>query len=140
MKFMMLVKANMDSEAGKMPSEELLSAMGKYNEELMKAGVLLDLAGLRPSSQGARIQFSGGRRKVIDGPFTETKELIAGYWIIQVKSREEAIEWAKRVPAPHGEGQEGEVEIRQFFDLDDFGPSEAVDRARELGKQLETKK
>jgi hypothetical protein len=139
MKFMMLVKANMDSEAGKMPSEELLSAMGKYNEELMKAGVLLDLAGLQPSSQGARIQFSGGRRKVIDGPFTETKELIAGYWIIQVKSREEAIEWGKRVPAPHGEGQEGEVEIRQFFDLDDFGPSEAVDRARELGKQLETK-
>ena len=140
MKFMIIVKANEDSEAGKMPSEELLSAMGKYNEELMRAGVLLDLAGLQPSSKGARIQFSGGKRKVIDGPFTETKELIAGYWIIQVKSREEAIEWAKRVPAPHGEGQEGEIEIRQFFELDDFGPSEAVDRARELGKQLEKKK
>jgi hypothetical protein len=140
MKFMIIVKANKDSEAGKMPSEELLSAMGKYNEELMKAGVLLDLAGLQPSSKGARIRFSGGKREVIDGPFTETKELIAGYWIIQVKSREEAVEWAKRVPAPHGEGQEGEIEIRQFFELDDFAPSEAVNRARKLGKQLEKKK
>jgi len=140
MKFMMIVKANKDSEAGKMPSEELLSAMGKYNEELMKAGVLLDLAGLQASSKGARIRFSGGKRTVIDGPFTETKELIAGYWIIQVKSKEEAIEWAKRVPAPHGEGQDGEIEVRQVFELDDFGPSEAVDRARDLGKQLEKKK
>jgi hypothetical protein len=137
---MMIVKASKDSEAGKMPSEELLSAMGKYNEELMKAGVLLDLAGLQASSKGVRIKFSGGKRRVIDGPFTETKELIAGYWIIQVKSREEAIEWAKRVPAPHGEGAEGEVELRQFFELEDFGPSEAVDRARELGKELEKKK
>ena len=140
MKFMMIVKANKDSEAGKMPSEELLSAMGKYNEELMKAGVLLDLAGLQASSKGARIRFSGGKRTVIDGPFTETKELIAGYWIIQVKSKEEAIEWAKRVPAPHGEGEDGEIEVRQVFELDDFGPSEAVDRARDLGKQLEKKK
>jgi hypothetical protein len=140
MRFMMIVKASKDSEAGRMPSEELLSAMGKYNEELMKAGVLLDLAGLQPSSKGMRIKFSGGKRRVIDGPFTETKELIAGYWIIQVKSREEAIEWAKRVPAPHGEGAEGEVELRQFFELEDFGPSEAVDRARELGKELEKKK
>jgi hypothetical protein len=140
MKFMMIVKASKDSEAGKMPSEELLLAMGKYNEELMKAGVLLDLAGLQPSSKGARIQFSGGKRRVIDGPFTETKELIAGYWIIQVKSREEAIEWAKRVPAPHGEGQEGQIEIRQFFELDDFGPSEVVDRARDLEKELQKKK
>ena len=139
MKFMMIVKANKDSEAGVMPSEELLSAMGKYNEELMKAGVLLDLAGLQPSSKGARIKFSGGKRTLIDGPFTETKELIAGYWIIQVKSREEAIEWAKRVPAPQGEGQEAQIEIRQFFEMDDFGPSEAVDRARELGKELEKK-
>jgi hypothetical protein len=114
--------------------------MGKYNEELMKAGVLLDLAGLQPSSKGARIKFSGGKRTIIDGPFTETKELIAGYWIIQVKSREEALEWAKRVPAPHGEGAEGEIEIRQFFELDDFAPSEAIDRARELGKELEKKK
>jgi hypothetical protein len=138
MRFMMIVKASKDSEAGIMPSEELLSAMGKYNEELMKAGVLLDLAGLQSSSKGFRIKFSGGKRTVIDGPFAETKELIAGYWIIQVKSREEAMEWAKRIPAPH-EGQEDEIEIRQFFELDDFGQSEAVDRARELGKELEEK-
>ena len=136
MKFMMIVRASKDSEAGIMPSEELLSAMGKYNEELLKAGVLLDGAGLQASSKGARIKFSGGKRTVIDGPFAETKELIAGYWIIRVKSREEAIEWAKRVPAPHGEGQEGEIEIRQFFELDDFAPSEAIDRARDLEKKL----
>src|SRR6201993_2700930 len=138
MKFMMIVKATKDTEAGIMPSEDLLSAMGKYNEELMKAGVLLDLAGLQPTSKGARVKFSGGKRTVIDGPFAETKELIAGYWIIQVKSRGEAIEWAKRAPAPH-EGQECEIEIRQFFEMDDFGPSGAVDRARELGKELERK-
>jgi hypothetical protein len=136
MRFMMIVKASKDSEAGVMPSEELLSAMGKYNEELMKAGVLLDLAGLQPSSKGARIKFSGGKRTVIDGPFTETKELIAGYWIIQVKSRDEAMEWAKRAPAPH-EGQDCEIEVRQFFELDDFGTSQAVDRARELEKKLD---
>ncbi|HEX5432297.1 MAG TPA: YciI family protein [Bryobacteraceae bacterium] len=136
MKFMMIVKASKDSEAGIMPSEELLSAMGKYNEELFKAGVMLDGAGLQASSKGARIKFSGDKRTVIDGPFAETKELIAGYWIIQVKSREEAIEWAKRVPAPHGDGQEAEIEIRQFFELDDFAPSEAIDRARDLEKKL----
>ena len=140
MRFMMMVKASKDSEAGKMPSEELLSAMGKYNEELMKAGVLLDLSGLQPTSKGARIKFSGGKRTVIDGPFTESKELIAGYWVIQVKSREEAIEWAKRVPNPAGEGAEGEIEIRQFFELEDFAPSEAIDRAKELGKELQKKK
>jgi hypothetical protein len=139
MRFMMIVKGNKDTEAGKMPSEELLSAMGKYNEELMKAGVLLDLSGLQPTSKGARIKFSRGKRTVVDGPFTESKELIAGYWIIQVKSREEAIEWAKRAPAPHGEGQDGEIELRQFFELDDFGPSAAIDRARELGKKLPQK-
>src|SRR5207253_8744900 len=100
MRFMMIVKANKDSEAGKMPSEELLSAMGKYNEELMKAGVLLDLSGLQPSSKGARIKFSGGKRTVVDGAFTESKELIAGYWIIQDISLEEAIEWANRRPIP----------------------------------------
>jgi hypothetical protein len=136
---MMIVKASKDSEAGILPSEKLLSAMGKYNEELAKAGVLLDLAGLQPTSKGARIKFSGGKRTVVDGPFAETKELIGGYWIIQVKSREEAIEWAKRAPAPH-EGQEGEIEIRLFFELDDFGLSDAVERARELGKKLEKKK
>ena len=139
MRFMMIVKANKDSEAGKMPSEELLSATGKYNEELLKAGVLLDLAGLQPSSKGARIQFSRGKRTVVDGPFAEAKELISGYWIIQVKSQEEALEWAKRAPSPHGEGQEGEIEIRQFFELDDFGPSEAVDHAREMAKKLAKK-
>ena len=139
MRFMMIVKGNKDTEAGKMPSEELLSAMGKYNEELMKAGVLLDLSGLQPTSKGARIKFSRGKRTVVDGPFTESKELIAGYWIIQVKSREEAIEWAKRAPASHGEGQDGEIELRQFFELDDFGPSAAIDRARELGKKLPQK-
>jgi hypothetical protein len=141
MRFMMIVKASKDSEAGTCQrDEQLLSAMGKYNEELTKAGVLLDGGGLQPSSKGARVKFSGGKHTVIDGPFAETKELIAGYWIIQVKSREEAIEWAKRVPAPHVEGQEGEIEIRQFFELDDFGPSEAVDRVRELGKELEKKR
>ena len=136
MRFMMIVKASKDSEAGKMPSEELFSAMGKYNEELMKAGVLLDLSGLQPSSKGARIEFSGGKRTVVDGPFTESKELIAGYWIIQVKSLEEAIEWAKRAPNPQGDSQEGEIEVRQFFELEDFSPSEAVDRAREMEKKL----
>ena len=136
MRFMMIVKANKDSEAGKMPSEELLSAMGKYNEELLKAGVLLDVAGLQPSSKGARIKFSGKERAVVEGPFTESKELIAGYWVIQVKSREEALEWAKRAPNPYGEGQQGEIEVRQFFELDDFGRNEAIDRARETGKKL----
>jgi len=136
MRFMMIVKASKDSEAGVMPSEELLSAMTKYNEELMKAGVLLDLSGLQPSSKGARIKFSGGKRTVVDGPFAETKELIAGYWVIQVKSKEEAIEWAKRVPAPHGENADGEIEIRQFFEVEDFQAGEAVDRWRDLEKKL----
>jgi hypothetical protein len=136
MRFMMIVKANKDSEAGVLPDETLIAAMTKYNEELAKAGVLLDLSGLQPSSKGARVKFSGGKRTVVDGPFTESKELIAGYWLIQVKSREEAIEWAKRAPAPHGEGGEGEIEIRQLFELDDFGSSEAVDRARQLEQKL----
>ena len=140
MRFMMMVKANKDSEAGKMPSEELLSAMGKYNEELSKAGVLLDLAGLQSSSKGFRVKYSKGKKTVIDGPFTETKELIAGYWVIQVKSREEAFEWAKRIPAPFGEGADAEVEVRQFFELDDFAPGPAIERARELGKELQKKK
>ncbi len=139
MRFMMIVKASKDSEAGKTPSEELLGAMGRYNEELMKAGVLVDLTGLHPSSKGARIKFSGGKRTLLDGPFADTKELIGGYWIIQVNSKEEAIQWAMRAPAPHGEGQEGEIEIRQIFELEDFGPSEAADRARELEKELARK-
>jgi hypothetical protein len=133
---MMIVKANKDSEAGIMPSEQLLAAMGKYNEELMKAGILLDGSGLQASSKGARIRISGGKRTVIDGPFAETKELIAGYWIIQVKSKEEAIEWAKRIPAPHGEDNDSEIEIRQFFEMEDFAPSKATDRMREMGVEL----
>jgi len=136
MRFMMIVKANRDSEAGKMPPEELLAAMGKYNEELMKAGALIDLAGLQPTSKGARVRFSGGKTLVIDGPFAETKDLIGGYWIIWANSKEEAIEWARRAPAPHGEGQDGEIEIRQFFEMEDFAPSEAVERARKPGDEL----
>jgi hypothetical protein len=134
MRFMVIVKATKDSEAGVMPSEEMLAAMGKYNEELVKAGVMLDGAGLQPSSKGARVRFSGEKRTVIDGPFTEAKELIAGYWIFQVKSREEAIEWVKRCPNPYGE--DGEVEIRQLFELEDFGESPAVDLHRKLEKEL----
>jgi hypothetical protein len=136
MRFMMIVKADKDTEAGVMPDEKLIAAMTRYNEELAKAGVLLDLAGLQRSSKGARVRFSGGKRTVVDGPFAETKELIAGYWLIQVKSKEEAIEWAKRAPAPHGEGEECETELRQLFELENFGPSEAIDRARDLEKEL----
>jgi hypothetical protein len=136
MRFMMIVKASENWEAGKMPSEELIAAMGKYNEEMMKAGVLVDLAGLHPASKSARVKFSGGKRTVIDGPFAETKELIGGYWIIQVKSKEEALQWAKRAPAPHGEDVDGEIEVRQIFELEEFGPSEAADRACELEKEL----
>jgi hypothetical protein len=120
MRFMILVKATKDSEAGVLPSAELLTEMGKYNEELVKAGVLLAGEGLHPSSKGARVKFSGSKRTVIDGPFAETKELVAGFWLIQVKSKEEAIEWVKRVPNPTGE--EGEIEIRQVYSEEDFGP------------------
>jgi hypothetical protein len=120
MRFMMLLKANDDSEAGVMPGPELLAGMGAYNNEMLQAGVLLAADGLQASSKGARVKFSGGRRTVIDGPFTETKELIAGYWLIQVKSLEEAIEWARRCPAPMGEGVEAEIEVRQVFETTDF--------------------
>jgi hypothetical protein len=120
MRFMLLVKANPESEAGVMPSERILTEMGRFNEELANAGVLLGGDGLHPSSKGARVQFSGSERKVVDGPFAETKELVAGYWIIQAKSLDEAIEWVKRVPNPD-EGQEGEIEIRQIFETEDFG-------------------
>jgi hypothetical protein len=134
MRFMVLVKANEDTEAGVPPSEELLDEMGKFNEELAKAGVMLAGDGLQPSSKGARVRFSGEKRSVIDGPFTEAKELIAGYWIWQVKSKEDAIEWAKRIPNPTG--AEGEVEIRQVFELEDFGSSEAVERHARLRDEL----
>jgi hypothetical protein len=117
MRFMVLVKASKDSEAGVMPSQELLAEMGKYNEELVKAGVMLAGEGLHPSSKGARVRFSGKERTVIDGPFTETKELLAGFWLIQVKSLEEAIEWVKRAPMD----EDTELEIRQVFEAEDFG-------------------
>ena len=133
MRFMMIVKASKDSEAGVMPSEELLKAMANYNEELVKAGVLLDATGLHPSSKGARVRFSGGKRTVIDGPFAEAKELIAGYTMIQVKSREEALEWSRRFPNPAIDGRDCEIEVRQLFELDDFGESESIDRFREMG-------
>ena len=140
MRFMMLVKSNQRAEAGDMPDQELIAAMGRYNEQLAKAGVLIDLAGLQPSAKGARVKFSGGKRTLVEGPFAETKELIAGYWLIQVKSKEEAIEWAMRAPAPHGEGADGEIEIRQLFELEDFGPSEAIDAARQLEQELAAKR
>ena len=140
MKFMFIVKATKDSEAGVMPSEKLLAEMGKYHEELQKAGVLLDGSGLKPSSKGWRIKYSGTKRTVVDGPFTEAKEMIAGYTLIQVKSREEAMEWARRFPNPAVDGKEGEIEVRQLFELDDFGPSEAVDRFREMEAERARKK
>ncbi|MGH6890799.1 MAG: YciI family protein [Dongiaceae bacterium] len=131
MRFMIIVKATKDSEAGVMPPEEIFTAMADYHEQLAKAGVLLDANGLQRSSKGWRITYSGGKRTVLDGPFTEAKELIAGYTIIQVKSREEALEWARRFPNPHRE--DGEIEIRQMFELEDFGDFEAVDRFRDMG-------
>src|SRR5216110_677823 len=118
-RFMLIVKASKDSEAGVMPSTELLDAMGKYNEEMAKAGVMLAGEGLQPSSKGARVRFSGDKRTVIDGPFAETKELVAGFWLLQVKSKEEAIEWIKRCPNPFP--GESEIEIRQVFEAEDFG-------------------
>ena len=121
MRFMILVKADKNTEAGVLPSEQLLAEMGKYNEELVKAGVLLAGEGLQPSSKGARVKFSGAKRTVVDGPFAEVKELIAGFWLIEVKSKKEAIEWVKRVPNPTGE--ESEIEIRQVFEAEDFGPA-----------------
>ena len=141
MRFMIIRKADKQTEADPtpLPSEALLAAMGKYNEELARAGALLDGAGLHPSRKGARIKFSGGKPSVTDGPFAEARELIAGYTIIQVKSREEAIEWVKRWPPLDGDGQV-ELELRQMYELEDFGPSEAVDRMRELDEQLSRKK
>ena len=119
MRFMVLLKANADTEAGVLPTEELLTAMGKFNEEMVRAGVMVDGNGLQASSKGARIKFSGDKRSVVDGPFAETKELIAGYWMLEVKSKAEAIEWIKRCPNPTGE--ESEIEIRQVFGPEDFG-------------------
>jgi hypothetical protein len=137
MRFMVMVKANEDSEAGVLPSQELLTEMGKFNEELVKAGVLLAAEGLQASSKGARVKFSGKQRTVIDGPFSETKELIAGFWLIEVKSKEEAIEWVKRCPNPM-EG-ESEIEIRQVFEAPDFGDEftpELREQEERLGAQM----
>jgi len=120
MRFMIFVKASPDSEAGILPSEELMTAMGNFNEELAKAGILIDCDGLQPSSKGARVRFSGDQRTVIDGPFAETKELIAGYWLWQVKSKQEAIDWVKRCPNPMP-GTDAEIEIRQVYEAEDFG-------------------
>jgi hypothetical protein len=116
-----------------MPDEGLIGAMVDYHEELVKAGALLDASGLQPTSKGARIKYSGGKRTVIDGPFAESKELIAGYTLIQVKTREEAMEWARRFPSPFGENAEGEIEIRQLFEFEDFGGSEQMERFRDIG-------
>ena len=138
MRVMVIVKASKNSEAGVMPSERLLAEMGKFNEELVKAGVMLDGAGLQSSAKGARIRFEGGKRTVVDGPFAETKELIAGYWVIQVKNKAEAIEWMKRCPNPYD--GDGEIELRQFFELEDFGESPAVDQHKALGEQLAAQK
>ena len=134
MRFMIIIKASPDSEAGKMPSEALLTAMGNYNEELHKAGVLLAGEGLQPSSKGARVRFSGGGHTVIDGPFAETKELIAGFWLWRVESKEEAIEWVKRCPNPMP-GVEAEIEIRQVFEVEDFG-EELTEEAREQEERV----
>jgi hypothetical protein len=136
MQFMMIVKSSRDCEAGKRPSDEVVAAIGNYTQELRKAGVLVELSRLEASSKGARIRYSAGNHVVLDGPFAETKELIGGYWIIQVDSKEEAIQWAKRVPAPHGPGEESEIEIRQFLEVEDFTPSLAFHGAAEPGIEL----
>ena len=135
MRFMVIVKADAESEAGVLPDEKILSAMGKYNEELVKAGVMLAAEGLQPSSKGVRVKFEGSKRTVTDGPFSETKELIAGFWLWQVKSKEEAIEWLKRAPFDGGT----EVELRQVFEPEDFGP-EMRERRERLRELLESKK
>jgi len=142
MRFMVIVKADKDSEAGVLPSQELLAEMGKFNEELVKAGIMLAGEGLQASSKGARVRFSGNKRTVIDGPFSETKELIAGFWLWQVRSKEEAIEWVKRAPNPFP-GKESEIEIRQVFEAEDFGPEftpELREQEERLRKQVAGKK
>ena len=136
MRFMVIVKADARSEAGIMPSQQLLTEMGKYNEELVKAGVMLAGEGLHPSSKGARVRFSGNKRSVVDGPFSEAKELVAGFWLIQVKSKEEAIEWVKRIPNPDNE--DFEVEIRQVFEAEDFG-AEFTPELREQEQRIASK-
>lgn len=135
MKFMILVKATKDSEAGVMPPESLIKQMGDYHEQLMKAGLLVDGSGLRPSSRGWRIEYDGKKRTFVDGPFAETKELVAGYTIINASSREEAIEWTKRFPNPSIDGGAAQIEVREYFELEDFGESEQVERMRKMQLQ-----
>jgi hypothetical protein len=132
MRFLIIVKGNATSEAGTLPDQALMAAMGTYHEALARAGVLLDANGLRPSAEGWRIRWSGGRRTVIDGPFAETRELVAGYTLIQVRSRDEAVEWARRFPAPFGESADAEIEVRPLYELDDLPPGEALARFRDL--------
>ncbi|WP_439535662.1 YciI family protein [Methyloversatilis sp.] len=132
MRYMIIVKATRDTEAGVMPEEPLLAAMAGYHEALMRAGVLLDASGLKPSADGWRIRYRGSARSVTDGPFTERADMIAGYTLIQVNSREEALEWTRRFPNPAGEGVDAEIEVRQLFELDDFAPGEAIDRFRAM--------
>lgn len=133
MRFMIIVKATAESEAGIMPPESLFAEMAAYHEQLARAGVLLDASGLQPTSRGWRIRYAGGKRSIVDGPFTESKELIAGYTLIQVRSREEALEWSRRFPAPHGVGAEAEIEVRQLYELEDLTPGDAIERFRKLG-------
>ena len=135
MRFMIIVRATPDTEAGVMPEEPLMAAMAGYHEELVKAGVLLDAAGLQPSAKGWRIRHRANRASVIDGPFADTKELIAGYTLIQVRSREEAMEWARRFPAPMGEHVDAEIEVRQLYEMGDFAPGDSVDRFRAVEAQ-----
>jgi hypothetical protein len=137
MRFMIIVKATSLSEAGVMPEEGLLASMAAYHQALANAGVLLDAAGLQPTAKGWRIRYSGGKRSsVVDGPFSEAKELVAGYTLIQVRSREEAMEWTRRFPAPAGDLADCEIEVRQLFELDDFAPSESIDRFKQLDASL----
>jgi hypothetical protein len=136
MRFMMIVKASPETEAGNMPESGLIAEMTRFNEEMHKAGVLIDAAGLRPSGDGARVRFANGERMVIEGPFANTRELIAGYWLIQVSSRQEAIEWALRAPNPQGPGRDAEIELRPMFEAEDFGDCEAVEQARELAARV----
>lgn len=140
MRFMMIVKASAQSEAGGMPPEDLLEAMSRFNEEMHRAGAMLDGAGLQPSSRGARVVIEGGRRNVVHGPFPATQELIAGYWMIQANSLQEAIEWAMRVPAPHGEGVDTNIEIRPLFEIDDFGDNPATERERAIERELQARR
>lgn len=132
MRFMIIVKATRDSEAGVMPEESLFEKMGKYHEQLAKAGVLRDASGLQPTSKGWRINYAGDKATFVDGPFAESKELVAGYTLIETRSREEAIEWTKRFPNPAGDGKPAQIEVRQLFELEDFAPSPAIERFREI--------